>query len=597
MTSAEYQDRFDTYVGQNGLRLVDVSGYGVDGEARYAAIWADVEGPKWVAHHGLTPSQYETKFDDYTDDGFRATLISGYSVDGSPRFAGVWEQYDGPRWALYYGMTASGYQRRFDDMLDRGFRPTDVTGYSVNGDARYAAIWQQFDGPEWAAHHGMSGSGYQDQFSGYLADGLRLTDVGGFGVGGTARYVATWQEFPGPEWAARHGLTGAEYQQTFDDFLDRGFRLTDVSGYTVGGEPRFAAIWRREHGRQIGFGGIDDAVETYMRDHEVPGLSLAVTKDERLVFAKGYGYANREAGERMRPEHRLRIASISKPITGVAILRLMEDGELALSDEVFGSGGILGTTYGTPTHGYGNGGATTNITVHHLLQHSAGWTNNGGDPMFMNPGMNHDQLISWVLSNRPLQYRPGTSNKYLNFGYCLLGRVVEAVSGTDYEQYVRDAVLRPAGVTDMAIAGNTRSERRTDEAAYYGANPYGMKVARMDAHGGWIATPTDLLRLTVRVDGFPAKTDILGSAALNELSDVEGNRSAYGEGWMLRSGWRGHNGAFDGSVGYLVRRDDGISFAVITNTRPSGDRSAGTLRSNLDSLLSTVGNWPSWDLF
>lgn len=102
--------------------------------------------------------------------------------------------------------------------------------------------------------------------------------------------------------------------------------------------------------------------------------------------------------------------------------------------------------------------------------------------------------------------------------------MIEAVSEKPYEQYVKDAVLRPAGVEDMVIAGNTRPERRTDEAVYYGGMPDEIDVARMDAHGDWIASPTDLLRLTVHVDGFSQKDDILGAATLDELFDREGNR-------------------------------------------------------------------------
>ncbi len=608
MTASEYQDRFDEYVGDEGLRLLDVSGYGVGGDERYAALWADVAGPRWVAHHGLSRSQFESKFDAHTGNGYRPTTLSAYTVDGRPRFAAIFEQYGGLAWYLYYGMSFSEYQSRFEEMNGNGFRPTDVTGYTVNGSARYGAIWQQYAGPAWHSHHGLSGSKYQDRFDQYLNDDFRVTAVGGFGVGGEARYVGTWQQFGGPAWRAHHGLTGSEYQSEFDDYLDRGFRLTDVSGYGVDGEARYAGTWQREQRRQTGFGGVDDAVASYMRDNRVPGLSLAVAKDERLVLAKGYGYANKEAGELMGPDHRLRVASISKPITGVAVLRLLEDGQLALDDEVFGAGGILGTKYGTPTHGYASGGgSTTSITVHHLLQHASGWRNQydrdgdgsreGFDPMFEHEGKDHDALVDWVVSNMPLQYEPGTASTYLNFGYCLLGRVVEAVSGKDYEQYVRDAVLSPVGADGMAIAGDTRSEREPDEVAYYDGGAYGMPVARMDAHGGWMGTPTDLLRLTVRVDGFPEKADILASGTLDELADDDSHNSGYGEGWLLRSGWRGHNGCFSGAIGFLVRRDDGVSYAVLTNSRPGGDSCAWNLRGRIDSALNAVGSWPSHDLF
>jgi CubicO group peptidase (beta-lactamase class C family) len=598
MTASEYQSKFGQFVDGEGLRLVDVSGYGGGSEDRYAAIWADVAGPAWRANHGLTPSGYDAKFQTYKEQGFRPTGISAYTSGGTPRFAGIWEAVDGHRWSVRRGLTAAQYQSVLDDHVDRGYRPTDVTGYVRDGEAHYAAIFEQFGGPRWRAHHGISGSTFQSKFDGYVDDDFRLTDVGGLGVGGSQQLVGTWQEFGGPEWRAYYGMDGSAFQTRIDDLSERGFRMTTVSGYDVGG-PRFAGIWERNRPRQSGLGGIDDAVSQYMRDNRVPGLSLAVSKDERLVYARGYGYANREADRPMHPGHQLRVASISKPITAAAVLTLMEDGKLALDDEVFGSGGLLGTNYGTPDHGYTSGSDTTQITVHHLLQHSSGWGQGQppDNPMFRNPGMDHTELIRWALDERSLQFRPGSDSAYSNFGYSLLGRVIETVTGQDYETYVRNAVLQPAGADGMVIAGDTRSERRSDEGAYYDGSAYEMPVARMDAHGGWVATPTELLRLTVRLDGFSNKPDILGSAAMTELADREGAWKGYGEGWFLGSSRRDHNGCFDGSIGVLVRRDDGISFAALVNTRPPDDGCGGTLKSTLDRAVSNVGTWPAWDLF
>jgi CubicO group peptidase (beta-lactamase class C family) len=111
--------------------------------------------------------------------------------------------------------------------------------------------------------------------------------------------------------------------------------------------------------------------------------------------------------------------------------------------------------------------------------------------MFMNGGMNHAELIEWTLHNRPLDYPPGEKYAYSNFGYCVLGRVIEKIANQPYATFVSNAVLKRCGINDMAIGGNTLAERRPQEAKYYGQgdNPYGMNIARMDSHGGWIARP------------------------------------------------------------------------------------------------------------
>jgi CubicO group peptidase (beta-lactamase class C family) len=122
------------------------------------------------------------------------------------------------------------------------------------------------------------------------------------------------------------------------------------------------------------------------------------------------------------------------------------------------------------------------------------------------------QLITWTLDNRPLDHVPGTNYDYSNFGYCILGRVIEEITGQTYEQAVKTLVLTPIGITDMTIGGNTFAQKLPKEVTYYGQygeDPYAMNVSRMDSHGGWIATAADLARFLVYIDKFPVRPDIL----------------------------------------------------------------------------------------
>jgi hypothetical protein len=133
--------------------------------------------------------------------------------------------------------------------------------------------------------------------------------------------------------------------------------------------------------------------------------------------------------------------------------------------------------------------------------------------------------------------------------------------------------------------------------AYYGGSPYSLKVRRMDAHGGWIATPIDLLRFMARTDGFGAKSDILGAVSEATIFDGSDANEGYGMGWIVTDTYRGHNGAMPGTVGFLVRRNDGFSFAALANTRPSGDSFGFELKGVLDSIVTSVSKWPAYDLF
>jgi len=313
---------------------------------------------------------------------------------------------------------------------------------------------------------------------------------------------------------------------------------------------------------------IDNIVTSFMNKYNVPGLSLAISKDRNLVYAKGYGYANKSIGEEVTPSSLFRIASISKPFTSVAIFQLIDSGRLSLNAKVFGDSGVLGNEYGKPP--YKNG--ITKITVHELLQHiSGGWGNDASDPMFSNPSFNSSQLISWTLDKMPLKEEPGTAYAYSNFGYCVLGRIVEKISGMHYDDYVKTFILKKAGITDMEIAGNTITDKKPNEVVYYGQggeDPYIYNIRRMDSHGGWIASATDLLRFTLCVDGFTTKPDILSASSIKIMSEPSIANKNYACGWQVNSAgnwW--HGGSLPGTATEMVRAHNGFCWAILANTR------------------------------
>jgi CubicO group peptidase (beta-lactamase class C family) len=123
---------------------------------------------------------------------------------------------------------------------------------------------------------------------------------------------------------------------------------------------------------------IDTRVQSFMEHWKINGISVAVTKDEELVYAKGFGFADTERKEYVKPGHLFRIASVSKLITAAAIMKLYEEQLLDLDHHVFGPEGILDTSY---YNGYRDK-RYEDITVQHLLSHTAGWSITSGDPMF-----------------------------------------------------------------------------------------------------------------------------------------------------------------------------------------------------------------------
>jgi len=337
---------------------------------------------------------------------------------------------------------------------------------------------------------------------------------------------------------------------------------------------------------------MEAAAAALMQKHHVPGLSVAITKEGRLVYAQAFGLADKEKNEKVTTNHLFRIASVSKTITATTIFRLMEDGKLSLSDKVFGAQAILGADYGPlPYKQY-----VEEITVDQLLTHTAGgWSNDENDPMRHHSGMDQKQLITWTIANQPLENPPGKHFAYSNFGFCILGRVIEKLAGKPYEKAVQELVLGPCGITDMRIGGKTLAERAPREVIYYSQtsrNPYGNDVRRMDALGGWLATATDLARFLVHVDKFPSKPDILKPATIELMMTASAVAPGQARGWSVnKSGtWR-HSGGLSGTTALIVRTSNQFCWAAVANT------STGGLDELMSGMVKQVTIWPDNDLF
>ena len=159
-------------------------------------------------------------------------------------------------------------------------------------------------------------------------------------------------------------MSADAYQRAFEENGASGYTLTAIAGYGVQNGARYAAIWATNGeptGGTVGNEAVDQIAENALSTAGVPGLTVAIGKDGMLVYAKGYGAADKSTGEAVTVNTRMRIASVSKPITAVAIVQLAEAGMLTLDDKVFGDNSWLGYDYGTQPYSAN----LTDITIEH----------------------------------------------------------------------------------------------------------------------------------------------------------------------------------------------------------------------------------------
>jgi CubicO group peptidase (beta-lactamase class C family) len=338
----------------------------------------------------------------------------------------------------------------------------------------------------------------------------------------------------------------------------------------------------------------------FMEKFSVPGLSVAVTRNGRFVYEHQFGMADKKEAQQVLPSSLFRIASVTKPITSVTIFSLIEQGKLNLGDKVFGPSGVLGTKYGKPPDQQ----YVTDITVDHLLTHTCGgWQNDSTDPMMRFNSWDQEKLITWTLKNLPLAYPPGQHWAYSNFGYCVLGRVIEQVTGQPYASYVQRSILTPCGIADMRISGNKLDQRAPNEVVYFGQyseNPYDLNITRMDSHGGWLSTPTDLARFLNHITGFADTPGLLKPETVRIMTTPspaysQSSPAKYARGWMVRDNGAGnwwHNGSLPGTTTIMVRTSTGMCWAALTNTRTEPSDAIDTA---LDQMMwDMVRCVPAW---
>ena len=429
-------------------------------------------------------------------------------------------------------------------------------------------------------------------------------------------------------WLIQVNISDKEFRDAKKRYTDDGFKNTIHRVIPNGGEKLHSTVWVQktnniallklppvsppitgELGKNLE--PLNELLRKTLTDNNIPGATLTVARDGKIVYERGFGYSDLEKPTPMAANTTLRIASISKPVTAVAVLLLVDDGKLKLDDHVIDYL-VRDKKFALPKDA---DPAWSRVTVRHLLQHSGGWNRDKSkDPMFELLAISRalelkqiariPDIVRYQLS-RPLDFEPGAEYQYSNFGYCLLGRVIEAASGQPYETFVTERILTPVGMTHTRLGKTRLADRASDEAHYYTQTlktypavrdaadagksgkfelvqgPYGQfDLEVMDAHGAWTSTASDLVRFALAIDAVTKP--LLKSDSLQQLKErpsFAGSEVAtwYGLGWNVRSiealdrvsMW--HIGMVSGSSTILVKRWDNLVWAVLFNVDETKD--------------------------
>jgi N-acyl-D-amino-acid deacylase len=382
------------------------------------------------------------------------------------------------------------------------------------------------------------------------------------------------------------------------------------------------------------------AVTTVMATHRIPGASLAIVYDGRLVFARGFGLVDRDRTAPVQPDSIFRVASLSKVINGIAAMKLVEQGKLRLDDLAFTT--VL-PDFAPPAPAL-KLPVYNQVTVRQLLNHTSGFpflaqdlnsglAQQGASQAFgvTRAQLTPEQVVRWQLG-QALPNEPGQTYNYSNGGVMTSGRVIARAAGKGYEQFVREDILAPLGIVQTRLGNPVRSNAFPGEVRYHmpvgwpqsmsiypGVGledvPYTFSLATQDASGGWTSTAVDLARLVGRLN--PLRPDaILGAPAFQEMLRrppapiSQGVPNWYGIGTQVFDLGSGsfrltHAGSLPGTNAQMLRYYPlDLTVIALFNQRGTNDNDVIVINEFFGLLTTAVNNynrsgrpWPSHDLF
>ena len=294
-----------------------------------------------------------------------------------------------------------------------------------------------------------------------------------------------------------------------------------------------------------------------------PGATIIVSRKGEVIYKKGFGMADMELNVPVHPDMIFRIGSITKQFTAVAILQLAEQGKLSLQDEIK----KFIPDYPAQDH---------KITVEHLLTHTSGiksYTNMKDFQTMMRKDMKPLEIVD-VFKNEPMDFAPGAKWNYNNSAYILLGYIIEKISGKTYEQYVREHLFAPAGMTNSGYGSENRIIKNRAKGYQKSTNDYEnadyLSMTLPYAAGSLVSTVEDLLKWNRAVHSYKLVSKASLDKAFTDYKLSDAKSTNYGYGWFL-SNVQGsktieHSGGINGFLSdaiYLPAED--IFVAILSN--------------------------------
>ncbi len=524
-----------------------------DGPIRFAALAArNPEGLEWEARIDRGTTAWDDTYADlYKKRGFRVASFSYSSEGGEPVFASLWQKtdYRTPGTTYHwYNREISNLEPRIKEQEQQHRAPVAIVGCRGPNSTRYSVFGVPLDAEWWWLPPDLEMEPLLEKLGGRLAMGYRPVSLTSCAAVDRRRFAMVfWRDDP----AATFWCIDAD---------PRYFAFCNAQNEARGAQPLFLtpkvparnlfyAGWTRQAlpsgGQPVpALAGLETALQDFMRERGIRGATLAVAREGRVVLSRSFGWADRNATLPMAPRDPMRLASMSKLFTAAAIGKLIRDGRLKPEDKVALLLAIK------PPKGRVMDPRWKAVTIQHLIDHWGGWRLvNDWDPMFATAAIAKEldrptpasarDVIDY-MAGQALQFDPGTAYAYSNFGYCLLGRVLEKITGSPYVDSIRRLLLEPLDITGVEAARSLPKDRNPREPYYvhpgfardvFSTDPDatvdhhpdgGLAMETLDSTAGLIATAEDVVRFFSHYGGPDGRPNPPGDEHRFYIGDLPG---------------------------------------------------------------------------
>ena len=601
LTSESFTEKFNQYKDA-GYRMIDLDAYETSAGVRYAMVWEKNTGNRsWVEYRNMTGDSYHTKWEQLKNEGYRPVDIEGYRVGGQQRFGGIWiKNTENFAWSSKRGLTKAAYESYKTEQKNAGLRMIDLEMYETGDGIRYAAVWvNDSNNNDWKELHGLDRDDYQAQLNALTDQGYLVTNFDSYKDGSTQRYAFICEKRSGFAYQVRSDRTELEYANLWREYRDKGFRLVDFECYATSAGTRYAGIWI-ENDKRYDYdkkNTLDNLISKYLSDNNLPGISVAVVRNGEMIYRRGFGFADKEAGKVAHGESIYLSGSVSKIFGGTLAVKLQDEGKLRNGTAV--SLNLNNTTKSYLTNVAKTDGTKVTLpskhthTIAQLCAHLAciHHYETGPEPSLVQYNKAIDALTQIWNANLLPSCTIGTNRNYSTHAFTYLAAVLEKVTNRSSAQLVKSELADPYGLETLRSQFSSSSiPANYDRAKPYNDNNTGTSYGNNSwkVFGGGIeCSAVDMAWFGWKLlDGKIVKPDARDNILWKKVIPGQSTAIAWEMGSDNGRRIADKGGSWNGARANLrIYRDDGLVIAVMSNrTNHTVDDLSG-LTSNIANIV------------